>query len=392
MSKFTTELMNVLQEKQSLDDFFRDQLETAMNALLQSEITAHLGYEKHDSNGWHSGNSRNGTYPRTLATPYGDLHLIIPRDRCGTFEQQTVPRSIQHTDRLEMTVIQLYQHGVTTREIGTLIEQMYGHHYSPAAISNMAKSMEEQVHAFQTRKIAPRYAVVYCDATYLNVRRDSVAKEALHVILGITPEGYKEVLAYALYPSEAAENYREMLEGLKERGLKEVLLFVSDGLAGLPHALRRAFPHARHQACWTHLSRQVARRVRISDRKDVLEDLKEVYRAEDAHAAQEQLEQFLAKHKKKYPQLGNCFLETDSLYSFYAFPKAIQQSLYTSNLIENNNKGLKHLTKKKEQFPNEDSLMRFLCCYYSDYNRKHGERIHKGFQEAAAELLEMFQS
>lgn len=390
MSDFTTELMHALQKDFPLNEFFRQQLESAVNGLLQSEITAFLGYEKHSSDGWNSGNSRNGSYVRTLTTSYGDLRILVPRDRNGLFAQKTIPRHTQHTDALETTVIQLYRHGVTTREISSLIEQMYGHHYTPSTVSNIAKAADEQVRQFHSRPVAKRYAVIYADATYLNVRRDSVAKEALHVLLGITPEGYKEVRDFALYPTETAANYREMLQGLKERGLEEVLLFVSDGLNGLCAALREEFPAVRHQSCWVHLSRLVARYVRKTDRKDVLSALSAVYKQQNASDAACALEEFLVCYGSKYPKLKRIFSECDSLYTFYEFPPSIWASIYTSNPLENNNKGLKHLTKKKEQFPNEDSLERFVCAYYSEYNRKSGDRVQKGFQEATPLLLDMF--
>lgn len=391
MLNLNTELMNVLLKNESIEDFFRKQLESAINSLLQCELSAFLGYEKHDPDGWGTGNNRNGTYKRSFDTRYGTLELLIPRDRNGDFQQQTVPRHQRKDDALETTVIQLYKKGITTREISDLIEKMYGHHYSAQTISNITQSVSEQVAEFHSRKVADKYAVIYCDATYLNLRRDSVAKEALHVILGITPEGCKEVLDYALYPSEAATNYEEMLVSLKTRGLEQVLLYVSDGLAGMRNAVLRQFPKAKHQGCWVHLSRMVSRLIRNKDRKEILDDLKSVYTQDTATRANAELNLFLERHKVKYKKLETVFSNRDSLYSFYDFPASIRSSIYTSNLIENNNKGLKHKAKLKEQFPNEEALERFVCSFYSDYNRKHSNRVHRGFKQAESELLDMFE-
>lgn len=392
MSNLNTELMNTLLKNESIEEFFRQQLETAINALLQCELSAFLGYEKHDSNGWGSGNNRNGSYTRLFDTRYGTLNLVIPRDRNGEFQQQTVPKHQRKEDALETTVIQLYQKGITTREISDLIEKMYGHHYSAQTVSNITQSVIEQVEAFHSRAVSDKYAVIYCDATFLNLRRDTVAKEALHVILGITPEGYKEVLDYALYPSESAANYEEMLMNLKNRGLEQVLLFVSDGLAGLKEAFTRQFPKAKHQSCWVHLDRTVSRLVRNNDRKTILADLKKVYTQNTSEKADAELNDFLEKYRSKYKKLDTIFSSRDSLYSFYKFPSSIRASIYTSNLIENNNKGLKHRAKLKEQFPNEDALERFVCSYYCEYNRTHSTRIHRGFVQAETELLEMFET
>ena len=390
MSNLTTELMTALLKNDSLDDFFREHLENAMNDLLQAELTAFLGYEKHSSDGWGSGNSRNGTYDRSFDTKYGTLNLKIPRDRNGEFAQHLLPEYERRSDSLETTVIQLYRKGITTREIADLIEKMYGHHYSPATVSNIAKAVDGQAEKYHNRQVSARYAVLYCDATYLNLRRDTVAKEALHVILGITPDGKKEVLDYALYPTEAASNYEDMLVDLKRRGLQEVLLFVSDGLVGIRDALLRQFPAADHQSCWVHLCRNVCKIVRQKDRKVVLDDLKPVYTQDTTDEADAKIDEFISKYAGKYSKLAKIFENRDSLFAFYHFPKDIRVSIYTSNLVENNNKGLKHKAKVKEQFPNEDSMERFLCEHYCEYNRKNADRTHRGFKKAEAELLAMF--
>lgn len=390
MSNLNTELMTALLQNDSLDEFFRQHLENAMNDLLQAELTVFLGYEKHSSDGWGTGNSRNGTYDRSFDTKYGTLNLKIPRDRNGEFDQHLLPEYERRSDSLETTVIQLYRKGITTREIADLIEKMYGHHYSPATVSNIAKAVEGQAEKFHKRQVSARYAVIYCDATYLSLRRDTVAKEALHVILGITPDGKKEVLDYALYPTEAASNYEDMLIDLKQRGLKEVLLFVSDGLTGIRDALLRQFPAAEHQSCWVHICRNVCKIVRQKDRKAVLDDLKPVYTQETSAEAEKKLDEFVAKYSGKYPKLAKMFENRVSLFAFYQFPKDIRVSIYTSNLVENNNKGLKHKAKIKEQFPNEDALERFLCEHYCEYNRKNADHTHRGFKKAEAELLAMF--
>lgn len=389
MFNLNTELTKTLLANESLDEFFRQHLEIAINDLLQAELSAFLGYEKYSIDGWGSGNSRNGSYERTFETKYGKLNLRIPRDRNGEFQQQTLPEYKRRTDDLETTVIQLYSKGITTREISDIIEKMYGYHYTPTTVSNITKVVEEQAVQFHNRQISSQYAVVYLDATYLNLRRDSVSKEALHVIMGITPDGYKEILDYAIYPTEAAANYEEMIVSLKNRGLEQVLLFVSDGLQGMRDAVLRQFPSAEHQQCWVHVSRSVSRHIRNKDRAEILDELKAVYRATSKDDAQKELQRFLDKHAVKYPRIRTIF-ESDSLFSFFLLPAEIRSSIYTSNLIENNNKGLKHKSKVKEQFPNEDSLDRFVCSYYSEYNRKQSGRIHKGFKKAMPELLEMF--
>ena len=236
MSNFTTDLMSALIRGEGVEAIMRDELEAAMNELLKLELTTFLDYEKYDPIGYNSGNSRNGSYTRQLKTRFGEIEVVIPRDRKGDFKQKLIPSHSRSTDDLESMVIQMYSKGITTSEIADLIERMYGAHYTPQTISNMTRVVQDQVIAYHQRSLNTRYAVIYCDATYLSVRRNSVAKEALHILLGITPEGHKEVLDYRLYPTESCENYREMLIDIQERGVKEVLLFVSDGLKGLKDA------------------------------------------------------------------------------------------------------------------------------------------------------------
>lgn len=181
-------------------------------------------------------------------TSYGKITVEVLRDRNGEFQSPLLPTRKQRVDSLETTIIQLYQRGVTTRQIAELIEQMYGHYYTLATISKITADVSEQVEQFHSRPVSKRYAVIFCDAMYVNLRRDSVAKEAIHVLLGITPNGHKEVLDYAILPSESALNYADMLKSLKKRGLEQVLLFVSDGLVGLSDAVQSEFPRAKRRA------------------------------------------------------------------------------------------------------------------------------------------------
>ena len=279
MANVSTNLMSALLNNESIDEVFRSELENAVNEVLSTELTAFLDYEKYDYSGRNSGDSRNGFYDRTYQSRFGTLNLRIPRDREGLFKQHTIPSYQRSSNELETTIIQLYKKGISTREISDLIEKMYGHYYTPQTVSNITKAIQNQVERFHNRPISDKYVAIYCDATYLNVRRDSVAKEALHIILGITVEGTKEVLDYALYPSESASNYQEMLLSLKNRGLEQVLLFITDGLNGIRNACLEVFPSAKHQACWTHLCRNVMKYVCAKDKSTVMNELKLVYNA-----------------------------------------------------------------------------------------------------------------
>lgn len=390
MTNFTTSLLSAVARGENLDDLFCRELEYAINELLKTELTAFLDYEKYDPIGYNSGNSRNGYYQRALKTKYGELTVQVPRDRNGEFTQQTVSPYKRQTNDLETTVLQLYSKGITTAEIADLIEKMYGHAYTPATISNMTKLVEENVIAFHQRPLSKRYTVIYCDATYLNVRRDSVSKEALHILLGITPEGFKEIISFRLYPTESSENYREMLIDIQSRGVEQVLLFVSDGLRGLTESCLSVFPQARYQPCWVHIQRNVLRLVRASDKAAIASKLKEVYQSSTQQEADLHLKKFIEDIASKYPKIKALLKRTDYLFTFLSFPQNIQRSIYSTNIVEGYNKQLKKQTKRKEQFPNESSLERFVCDHMIQYNQRFSNRIHKGFNVVQAELNDMF--
>ncbi len=242
MNDFTTEIVQTLVTKGDLNELFRSHLEKAINTLLRTELTAFLDYEKYDRTGFNSGNSRNGSYFRSIKTEYGELTLEIPRDRNGEFKQQTLPAYKRTNDTLETTIIHLFEKGVTMPEIADLIEKMYGHHYTPQTMSNITKSFTEEVTAFKGRELHDRYAAIYMDATYIPLKRKTVAKEGIHIAVGIRPDGSKEVLSYAIAPTESITIWEEILLDLQERGLKNVLLFITDGLKGMVGAISRSIP------------------------------------------------------------------------------------------------------------------------------------------------------
>ena len=390
MNQFTTDIMQALVKKDDITEVFRLHLEAAINTLLKTELTAFLDYDKYDRIGFNSGNSRNGAYSRTLHTEYGDLEVTIPRDRNGEFKQQTVAPYKRSNDTLESFVIHMFQKGVTMSEISDLLEKMYGHYYTPQTISNMTKAMSEQVEAFKTRTLDSRYVCVYLDATYIALKRDTVSKEAVYIAVGIREDGSKEVLTYTIAPTESAFVWKELLEDIKARGTEEILLFISDGLKGITDRIFEVFPDAQYQSCCVHLSRNIAHKVRVTDRLEICEDFKLVYRSENREMGEKALEDFVKKWKSAYPKVTKSLMENAYIFTFYSFPKSIWRSIYSTNLIESFNKQIKKYSKRKEQFPNEESLERFLVSQFDIYNQKFSTRCHLGFDQARAELAAMF--
>ncbi|EOS8121863.1 IS256 family transposase [Enterococcus faecium] len=389
MNDFTTEIMETLINKGDLDELFRCHLELAVNSLLQAELTAFLDYEKYDRAGFNSGNSRNGNYSRSFRTEYGELNLVIPRDRNGKFSQQTLPAYKRTNDSLETTIIQLFQKGITMSEISELIEKMYGHHYTPRTISNMTKIVSEDIIAFKERSLESRYSVIFMDATHIPLKRQTVSKEAVYIVIGIRLDGTKEVLGFSLAPTESAYVWKEILQDLKDRGLKEVLLVVTDGLSGINDSIHSVYPNAQFQQCCVHISRNIAHKVRVSDRQEICSDFKLVYQASSKEEANNQIRFMIDKWKKQYPRVVK-LLMNPAILTFYNFPPSIRRTIYSTNLIEGFNKQLKKYTKRKERFPNEESLERFLVSQFNNYNQKFLCRVHKGFKEIHDTLESMF--
>lgn len=389
MTNFTTEIMETLINKGDLDDLFRRHLELAINTLLQAELTAFLDYEKYNRTGFNSGNSRNGNYSRSFKTEFGELNLAIPRDRNGEFSQQTLPAYKRSNDSLETTIIQLFQKGITMSEISELIEKIYGHYYTPQTISNITQIVSEDVVAFKERSLESQYSIIFMDATHIPLKRQTVSKEAVYIVIGIRLDGTKEVLGFSIAPTGSSYVWKEILQDLKDRGLEEVLLVVTDGLSGINDSIHSIYPNAQFQQCCVHISRNIAHKVRVSDRQEVCNVFKLVYQAASKEEAMNQISFMIDKWKKQYPRVVK-LLMNPAILTFYNFPPSIRRTIYSTNLIEGFNKQLKKYTKRKEQFPNEESLERFLVSQFNNYNQKFLCRIHKGFKEIQDTLESMF--
>ena len=389
MTNFTTEIMETLINKGDLDDLFRRHLELAINTLLQAELTAFLDYEKYNRTGFNSGNSRNGNYSRSFKTEFGELNLAIPRDRNGEFSQQTLPAYKRSNDSLETTIIQLFQKGITMSEISELIEKIYGHYYTPQTISNITQIVSEDVVAFKERSLESQYSIIFMDATHIPLKRQTVSKEAVYIVIGIRLDGTKEVLGFSIAPTGSSYVWKEILQDLKDRGLEEVLLVVTDGLSGINDSIHSIYPNAQFQQCCVHISRNIAHKVRVSDRQEVCNDFKLVYQAASKEEAMNQISFMIDKWEKQYPRVVK-LLMNPAILTFYNFPPSIRRTIYSTNLIEGFNKQLKKYTKRKEQFPNEESLERFLVSQFNNYNQKFLCRIHKGFKEIQDTLESMF--
>ena len=391
MNDFTKDMANALFNQDKINDLFRQKLQQAVNDLLESELTAFLGYNPYERDGWNTGNSRNGAYYRKVDTQFGQIEIKVPRDRNGEFHQHTMPDYKRHTDVLEQTVIKLYSKGVTTREIADLIEKMYGGYYSPAMVSNISKEMIPKVEAYHQRHLSDKFFCVYLDATYIPLKRVTYEREAVYIAIGIKPNGHKEVIDYCIAPTENIEIWSEMLKGFKSRGLEQVELFLSDGVVGMKEAICQSYPKAHFQRCLVHVMRNISAKMRVDDRQKALDEFKQIHTQSNKEMAVQVLHEFYQNWEKAYKNVVRDLRQVEpDLLTFYNYPPAIRASIYSTNMIESFNNRLKRKTKPKTEFPTEQSLDTFIGVRAMDYNDRYFNRIHKGFGQVRDTLESYF--
>lgn len=391
MNDFTKDMANALFNQDKINDLFRQKLQRAVNDLLESELTAFLGYNPYERDGWNTGNSRNGAYYRKVDTQFGQIEIKVPRDRNGEFHQHTMPDYKRHTDVLEQTVIKLYSKGVTTREIADLIEKMYGGYYSPAMVSNISKEMIPKVEAYHQRHLSDKFFCVYLDATYIPLKRVTYEREAVYIAIGIKPNGHKEVIDYCIAPTENIEIWSEMLKGFKSRGLEQVELFLSDGVVGMKEAICQSYPKAHFQRCLVHIMRNISAKMRVDDRQKALDEFKQIHTQSNKEMAVQVLHEFYQNWEKAYKNVVRDLRQVEpDLLTFYNYPPAIRASIYSTNMIESFNNRLKRKTKPKTEFPTEQSLDTFIGVQAMDYNDRYFNRIHKGFGQVRDTLESYF--
>ena len=354
MTNFTTLLTKTLLNnencsesfEQVVNELFRITLQNSLNEILKTELTAFLDYEMYERSD--NPDSRNGFSSRKLATSFGVLELKIPRDRLGQFSSKLFEKYARDDGFASKAILKMFDLGMTNSDIANLVEELYGQKYSRTTVSNITNSFISNIEAFRKRTLNKEYAVVYIDATRMSLRRDTVAKEAVNIVVGITMEGTKEILGYSITPEESATEWKLLLTSLKERGLEKVGLFCTDGLHGMEEVINELFPASKIQRCLLHVSRNIAAKVRAKDRAEVLEDFKGVYTSKNKEEALNKLREFEEKWSKKYPKVAECLDRNLNLLTFYDYPKEVRGSIYTTNIIESYNKQLKRKFKAKE--------------------------------------------
>lgn len=333
-------------------------LERAMSA----EMTEHIGYEKHDPIGNNSGNSRNGSSGKTIKGSFGTMGIEVPRDRNGTFEPQIIEKHQTRFTGFDDNIVSLYARGLSTREIQEHIEEIYHVEVSAALISRVTDEVLDEVRTWQNRELDEVYPFMYLDAIQFKVRDSGhVRNKAIYLAIGIRMDGVKEVLGLWIAQTEGAKFWLQVVTELKNRGVADILIACVDGLKGFPEAIESVFPQTTVQLCIVHLVRHSLSYVGWKQRKEVAADLKMIYTAATAEAAEQRLAEFSLKWDAKFPMISKSWRSNwTRVIPFFAHPPEIRKIMYTTNAIESLNMSLRKVTKARGSFPNDEAVSKLL--------------------------------
>jgi transposase-like protein len=334
----------------------------ALESALEGELTDHLGYAPHEAAGRNSGNSRNGKSRKTLQSTAGALAIEVPRDRNGSFEPQLVRKRQRRVEGLDDKIIALYARGLSTREIGAELTELYGAEISPTLISNVTNSVLEDVQAWQARPLDAVYPILYFDCLFVKSRQEGpIRNKAVYLALGINLQGEKELLGLWMAETEGAKFWLSVFNELKTRGVDDCFIACVDGLKGLPDAIETVYPRTQVQLCIVHQVRNSLKYVAWKDRKAVAAALRTIYTAPTEAAASAALVAFTEHWGEQYSAIAPAWQKNWArLTPFFDYPPAIRKVVYTTNAIESLNYSLRKVIKGRGAFPHDDAIRKLL--------------------------------
>jgi putative transposase len=333
-----------------------------LERAMEVELTDHLGYEHGESPPGGTGNTRNGSTPKTLATEHGEVGIETPRDRDGSFEPKIVRKRQRRFEGFDDKIIALYSRGLSTRDIEAYLRDLYGVDVGRDLISRVTDAVMDDARAWASRPLEDVYPIVFLDCLVLKIREGgSVQRRACYLALGVTLEGDRDVLGMWFQETEGAKFWMVVLNELKQRGVQDILIACVDGLKGFPEAIEAVFPMTTVQTCIVHLIRNSLKYVPRREREHVARDLKPIYTAIDADHAHAELERFDEQWGQRFPVITQAWLDAwEYVTPFLAFPPEVRRVIYTTNAIEALNRQLRKAIKTKGHFPNEDAARKLI--------------------------------
>jgi putative transposase len=329
---------------------------------MEVELSDHLGYEPHQEPPGGTGNTRNGSTPKTLTTEHGPVEIRTPRDRQGSFEPKIVRKRQRRFEGFDDKILALYSRGLSTRDIEAHLADIYGVKVGRDLISRVTDAVMDDVKVWQQRPLEDVYPVIFLDALVMKIRDGGqVQRKACYLALAITMDGERDVLGMWFQQAEGAKFWMQVLNELKQRGVRDILICCVDGLTGFPEAIEAIFPQTVVQTCIVHLIRQSLRYVPRRQYDQVVKDLRPIYTAIDADHAIEALEAFDQKWGKQLPVITKAWRDAwEHVIPFLAFPHEVRRVIYTTNAIEALNRQLRKAIKTKGQFPNEEAARKLI--------------------------------
>ena len=348
---------NDIKSAHDIEIALRDMMKETLQTMLENELTEQLGYDKYEYSDDEKTNYRNGYSKKTVHSTNGDIELNIPRDRNGEFEPIIVEKGSKDISNIEEKIIRMYARGISNREIYSQMQELYGVRISPDMVTAITDKIIPTIKEWQKRPLDEVYPVVFVDATYFYVRNEGVVgKKAVYVILGINSDGYKDVLGFYVGESESAKYWLNILNELKSRGLKDILILCADGLKGLPEAISTTYPNTEFQRCIVHMIRNTMAYVSYKDRKELAADLKTIYKANTSDEGYQNLLELREKWIKRNINFDNWINNWDNVATFFKYGQELRRIIYTTNSIESLNNSYKRINKGRPTFPSIQSL------------------------------------
>ena len=366
-------LSSNISSMEDIQDLFKETIAEFMESGLEAELDDELGYGRYDYRNKDTDNSRNGHSSKTLRTSYGDVEVAVPRDRKGEFEPQILKKNQTSVSQdIEEKILSMYAKGMTTGDIETHIQDIYGIEVSDTTISRITDKILPIAKEWQQRPLEAVYAVVFLDAIHYHVRSEGqIVKKAVYIALGINLDGKKDVLGMWVGENESAKYWTTVLNGLKNRGVEDIFIACTDNLTGFSAAIGAVFSKTEIQNCIIHQLRNSSKYVSYKDIKELMADLRSVYAAVDEPAALDALDAFSTKWETKYPKISRSWRENwANLSTYFKYPQEVRRLIYTTNSIEGFNRQLRKVTKTRSVFPTDDSLFKMLYLAMVDITKK----------------------
>lgn len=357
-SQLPSDFFNRFKTMQDINGFIDKLFKRGVEKMLESELSEHLGYDKHSVAGNGSGNSRNGKTRKLVKSSSGEIIIEVPRDRQGDFNPIVLPKRQKVIDKIESVVISLYARGMSTRDIEAQIKDIYGVTISASSISNITDQVMSDVEAWQTRPLDDTYLIVWLDGIRIKVRSEGkIICKSVYLIIGLNTNGHREVISMWINETESASFWMNVLDDLKKRGVKDILIACSDNLKGLTQAIKAVFPEAVTQLCIVHQIRNTMNYIASKEKRVFMKDLQQVYQARNLETAQEAFAELETKWGEKYPYAIKSWIANwENLTAYFEYPLEIRKIIYTTNVIENLNRNIRKFTKNKLMFPDDQAM------------------------------------